>query len=145
MTTFDEMLQDLVNEDYQSLVNIASNAARELIPVLKQYDSENDGALLLLYHTPEEIIEGSLNGHKTIKFHATQHFEANDYAPEHTLHYNYFILFNETEGYAVVITGEADMEVMERIAENLEIVVTDEIIKSSDFENNAAFLDGGVG
>lgn len=47
MTTFDEMLQDLVNEDYQSLVNIASNAARELIPVLKQYDSENDGALLL--------------------------------------------------------------------------------------------------
>jgi len=105
----------------------------------------NDGALLLLYHDPEEIIEGSLNGHKTIKFHATQHFEANDYAPERTLHYNYFILFNETEGYAVVITGDADMEVMERIAENLDIVVTDEVLKSSDFENNAAFLDAGVG
>ena len=37
------------------------------------------------------------------------------------------------------------MEVMERIAENLEIVVTDEIVKSSDFDMNHAFLDAGVG
>ena len=105
----------------------------------------NDGALLLLYYSPEEITEGTLNGHKTVKFHATQHLEANDYAPEKTLHHNYFILFNETEGYAVVIGGEADMDVMEHIAENLEIVVTDEIVKSDDFDMNHAFLDAGVG
>ena len=47
--------------------------------------------------------------------------------------------------YAVVIGGEADMEVMERIAENLEIVVTDEVVKSADFDMNHAFLDAGVG
>ena len=45
----------------------------------------------------------------------------------------------------MVIGGEADMDVMERIAENLEIVVTDEVIKSSDFDMNHAFLDAGMG
>lgn len=47
MADFNETLQDLVNQDYETLVEFASRAASELIPVFKRFDSENDGAMLL--------------------------------------------------------------------------------------------------
>lgn len=45
--TFQELMQDMVNEDYGTLVNIASSAVSDVLPVCKQVDEENDGFLML--------------------------------------------------------------------------------------------------
>gem|GEM_PF-4092278 len=42
------------------------------------------------------------------------------YAPDQV---NYLLLFSEEEGYLVIISGVADQDLLEKIAENLEIVV----------------------
>jgi len=86
-----------------------------------------------------------LNWHKGIKFTASQTLPANDYSEERTLTNNYLILFDETEGYMLVISGEAEMTVFEKIAENLEIRLTDKTVAYTDFENHNVFIDGGVG
>ena len=45
--TFQELMQEFVNEDYDTLVEVASNAVSEILPTCKEVDQENDGFLML--------------------------------------------------------------------------------------------------
>jgi len=97
------------------------------------------GNAILLYHTPEEITECEINGHKSLKFHAT--FSVNGY----DFSYNYVILFNEEFGYMVVVTGNSDMEIIQKIAENMEFRTLEETISYEDFSQHNVFIDAGNG
>ena len=58
---------------------------------------------------------------------------------------NYLLLFQPEENYLVFIGGTDSMEQLERIAENLEIRVGDEITELYDFGCDIAMLDIGRG
>lgn len=47
MPTFEEILQNYVNLDYDSLVNIAKQSANNLLPVCALVDKDNKGVMLL--------------------------------------------------------------------------------------------------
>ena len=111
----------------------------------------NGGALILLDQEPGEIISEQWDNHQVLKFTATSHRDAikDDVLgidiPERTLEYYFVILFNPEQGYAAVVSGTSDMETIEHIAKELQFRQTDEVIKSSDFENNCTFIDVGQG
>ena len=58
---------------------------------------------------------------------------------------NYILLFSEDSGYLLAVYGNADMDVLTRIAENLEVRPLDETVKKCDFEDYNIYLDGGIG
>ena len=105
----------------------------------------NGGAMVLLYQTPDEILEEQDGDLKILKFHAAQDLEANDYRPAWHNDYYFVILFNEADGWIIVVSGTSDMETVEHVARELEIQETGETVKSADFENNAVFIDVGQG
>ena len=105
----------------------------------------NDGAMILMYATPDERTKEDWGEYKVMKFHAEQVIPANEYREETHLNYYYVILFNQDNGEIVVVAGTSDMETVEHVARELEIRRTDEIVRSSDFENNAVFIDVGQG
>ncbi len=109
----------------------------------------NEGALLMLNHTPEKITEEHWDEQDVdvMYFRATQHFDA---IPEHNMPakdsvYNYVVLANEEAHWVLVVTGELDMDTMLKVAKNLEIRETGETVTAADFKNHYAFFDGGVG
>ena len=108
-----------------------------------------DGAMLLMYQTPGEITRETWGDETVLKFEATQHFDAKEGPagsfPEHTGHYYFVIRFSEREGYIVVTAGTSDMETVEHVARELEIVQTDESVRTEDFVNHAVFIDVGQG
>lgn len=111
----------------------------------------NGGALILLYQEPGEIISEQWGEHQVLKFTATSHRDAiKDEVlgidiPERNLEYYFVIMFSPEHGYAAVVSGTSDMETIEHIAKELEFRQTDEIIRSSDFQNNCTFIDVGQG
>ena len=111
----------------------------------------NGGALILLDQEPGEIISEQWDNHQVLKFTATSHRDAikDDVLgidiPERTLEYYFVILFSPEQGYAAVVSGTSDMETIEHIAKELQFRQTDEVIKSSDFENNCTFIDVSQG
>lgn len=108
----------------------------------------NDGgALLLLYYTPENIIEEHWDEQNVdvMRFHATKHIEASAYAPEHTTEQDILLMANAEAGWVVRICGEAGMDVLVRVAQNLEISETGNVLTYGDFEDHYTFMDGGVG
>ena len=80
-----------------------------------------------------------------MKFHAENVIPANEYRDETHLNYYYVILFNQSNGEIIVVAGTSDMETVEHVAKELKIRQTDETVRSSDFENNAVFIDVGQG
>ena len=114
-----------------------------------QFTAE-DGAMLLMDQTPGEITEERQGDETILSFPATKHLKARwideeHNSPEQDLHYSFVIRFSEREGYIIVIAGTSDMETIAHIARELEIRPTEEIVRSSDFENHAVFIDVGVG
>ena len=108
----------------------------------------NDGgALLLLYYTPENIIEEHWDeqGVDVMRFHATEILPANDRRPEQTLEQDIILMSNPDAGWVVRICGEAGMDTLLEVAKNLEIRETGRTMTYDDFENHYAFMDGGVG
>ena len=111
----------------------------------------NGGALILLDQEPGEIISEQWGEHQVLKFTATSHRDAiKDEVlgidiPERNLEYYFVIMFSPEHGYAAVVSGTSDMETIEHIAKELQFRQTDELIKSSDFENNCTFIDVGQG
>lgn len=108
----------------------------------------NDGgALLLLYYTPENIIEEHWDeqGVDVMRFHATEILPANDRRPEQTLEQDIILMSNPDAGWVVRICGEAGMDTLLEVAKNLEIRETGRTLTYEDFENHYAFMDGGVG
>jgi len=103
----------------------------------------NGGAAILNDYEPGSITEKTINGHKALLFEAKLELPANeeDHIPARTLHMNYVILLSEDEGYMLMIGGHAGLDVLEKIAENLEVRTTDEIITSTDFESNTVFFN----
>ena len=110
----------------------------------------NDGgAMLMLYHTPVEIIEeywDDLNADALI-FTAEQHLDAVPEfgVPERTITYHYVLLANAEEGWIVRVCGQLDRETIVKAAKNLEIRPTGETFTAADFDNRFLFFDGGVG
>lgn len=109
----------------------------------------NGGALLLLYYTPGEIIEEHWDGQDVdvMRFHCTQHLDAvpGYNVPERTLEQDIILLSNAEEGWVVRICGEIGMEQLLKVARNLEIRETGQVLRYEDFENHYTFMDGGVG
>ena len=107
------------------------------------------GAMLLLYQTPGEITEEHWDDldADVLSFHTTQHLDAvpEFNVPERTLEYNYVLLSNAEKGWVVTVCGQIGMENVRKVAENLEIRETGNIMTPSDFENKYLFIDGGVG
>ena len=107
------------------------------------------GALLLLYYTPEEIIEEHWDelGVDVMRFHCTEHFDARPEIgmDEYTLEQDIILLSNADAGWAVRVCGEIGMDELVNIAKNLEIRETGKVLTCNDFENHYAFMDGGVG
>ena len=112
---------------------------------------KNDGAMILMYHTPEEIINEQWGEHQVLKFHAVQHFDAVDddgwdvHTPERDLDYYYVLLFSPDDGYIIVVCGTSDMETIEHVARELQIKKTGNMLSAEDFEQNCAFIDVGQG
>ena len=107
------------------------------------------GALLLLYYTPEEIIEEHWDelGVDVMRFHCTEHFDARPEigVDEYTLEQDIILMSNADAGWAVRVCGEIGMDELVNIAKNLEIRETGKVLTCNDFENHYAFMDGGVG
>ena len=112
---------------------------------------KNDGAMILMYQTPEEIINEQWGEHQVLKFKATMHFDAIDddqlnvHRPERTAEYYYVILFSPEDGYIIVVSGTSDMETIEHVARELQIKKTGKMLSAEDFEQNCAFIDVGQG
>ena len=111
----------------------------------------DDGAMILMYHTPEKILNEEWGEYQVLKFHATQHFDAIDdeemdyHVPERTLDYYYVILFSPDDGYVIVVSGTSDMETIEHVARDLQVRKTGNTLRAEDFEQNCAFIDVGQG
>ena len=107
------------------------------------------GALLLLYYTPEEIIEEHWDelGVDVMRFHCTEHFDARPEIgmDEYTLEQDIILMSNADAGWAVRVCGEIGMDELVNIAKNLEIRETGKVLTCNGFENHYAFMDGGVG
>ncbi len=109
----------------------------------------NGGALLLLYYTPENIVEEHWNeqGVDVMRFHATQHFDArpDHNMPEYTLEQDIILMSDPEAGWVVRLCGEIGMDDLLKVAKNLEIHETGRTLTYDDFENHFTFMDGGVG
>ncbi len=107
------------------------------------------GALLLLYYTPEEIIEEHWDelGVDVMRFHCTEHFDARPEIgmDEYTLEQDIILLSDADAGWVVRVCGEIGMDELVKIARGLEIRETGKVLTCNDFENHYAFMDGGVG
>ena len=83
------------------------------------------GALLLLYYTPEEIIEEHWDEQNVdvMRFHCTEHFDARPEIgmDEYTLEQDIILMSNADAGWAVRVCGEIGMDELVNIAKNLEI------------------------
>ena len=108
------------------------------------------GALLLLYYTPEEIIEEYWDelGVDVMRFHCTEHFDARPEIgmDEYTLEQDIILLSDADAGWVVRVCGEIGMDELVKVARGLEIRETGKVLTCDDFEgNHFAFMDGGVG
>lgn len=120
-----------------------------LIETYAMSQFNDGGAMLLLYYTPEEIIEehwDELNV-DVMRFHCTQHLDAVPHfnVPERTLEEDVIILASNEEGWVVRLCGEIGMEELLKVAQNLEIRETGKLLTYEDFENHYLFIDGGIG
>lgn len=132
MPAYQDMMQPLLIETYY----------------MSQFS--DGGALLLLYYTPEKIIEEHWDeqGVDVMRFHCTEHFDARPEIgmDEYTLEQDIILMSNADAGWAVRVCGEIGMDKLVKIAKNLEIRETGKVLTCDDFEgNHFAFMDGGVG
>lgn len=132
MPAYQDMMQPLLIETYY----------------MSQFS--DGGALLLLYYTPEEIIEEHWDelGVDVMRFHCTEHFDARPEigVDEYTLEQDIILMSNTDAGWAVRVCGEIGMDKLVKIAKSLEIRETGKVLTCDDFEgNHFAFMDGGVG
>ena len=132
MPAYQDMMQPLLIETYY----------------MSQFS--DGGALLLLYYTPEKIIEEHWDeqGVDVMRFHCTEHFDARPEIgmDEYTLEQDIILLSDADAGWVVRVCGEIGMDELVKIARGLEIRETGKVLTCDDFEgNHFAFMDGGVG
>lgn len=109
----------------------------------------NGGALLLLYHTPDEICEDHWDdkGVDVLYFHGVNHLEAvPEYnMPERDLEQNFVVMSDPEAGWVIALSGQIDLSEMLEVARNLEIRETGKLLTYEDFRDHYTFFDGGVG
>lgn len=132
MPAYQDMMQPLLIETYY----------------MSQFS--DGGALLLLYYTPEKIIEEHWDeqGVDVMRFHCTEHFDARPEIgmDEYTLEQDIILLSDADAGWVVRVCGEIGMDELVKVARSLEIKETGKVLTCDDFEgNHFAFMDGGVG
>ena len=135
----------LVSEGADEVDSMSSNYQPYRVETYYASRFYNDGAMLLMYQTPEEITEEQWGDLKVLRFHAYQDLPANDYTEARHLDYYFVILFSEADGWITVVSGTSDMDTVAHVAKELSFKETGNILKSSDFENNAVFIDVGQG
>ena len=141
----------LVSEGAPEVDYTSTNYQPYRVDVYYASQFKDDGAMILMYHTPEKIISEQWGDHQVLKFHATQHFDAVDdddrdiHSTERNLDYYYVMLFSPEEGYIIVVCGTSDMETIEHVARDLQIKKTGNMLSSKDFEQNCVFIDVGQG
>ena len=124
-----------------------------LIQLYSMAQFSDGGALLMLYQTPGEIKEehwDDLNV-DVLSFHGRQHFDERyiDWMDKtieaYDIDYDYVLLSNVEAGWIVEVCGQLGMDAVRKVAENLEVRETGNILTRDDFENKFVFIDGGVG
>lgn len=119
-----------------------------LISVYYASQFVNDGHMLLLNYTPGEITEETWGDYQITKFDAVSYTPGISFfgIEPHTVERSYYIMFHQTLGYIIVISGvDADIATLERIGKNLEIDMTDDVISSADYHEYNVPIDGALG
>ena len=141
----------LVSEGAEGVDSTSDNYQPYKVELYYAPQFMNDGALLMLNQTPGEITKEQWGDEQVMKFEATRHQDAFDdeeldiHIPEKDLHYYFVLRFHPGKGYILVISGTSDIETVERVAREVQIRETDEIIRSSDFTTNCTFIDVSQG
>ena len=123
-----------------------------LIEVYSMAQFNDSGAMLMLYQTPGEITEEHWDDMNVdvLSFHGALHIDGR-YIPEigqtdpHDIEYDYMLLSNKDAGWVIEVCGQLGMDTIRKVAENLEIQETGNVLTAGDFENKFVFIDGGVG
>ena len=95
------------------------------------------GHLLLNVYEPEEIIDETWGDYQITKFAATWSDDSSPYSIDK----NYYIMYQPEAGYILIVSGDSDMQTLERIGQSLEIEATGESISAADYHNYNTFFD----
>ncbi|MBR1659620.1 MAG: hypothetical protein IJ705_04825, partial [Oscillospiraceae bacterium] len=101
----------------------------------------NGGHLILLYDEPKEIIEETWGEYQVLRFEAARTIPATDYRQEETLKGAYVLLFQPEEGYLIVISGQSPLPELERVAKELTVEPTKEVLSAADYQGENRFID----
>ena len=136
---------DMENDaDYQPYL-IEVNYAAEFV---------NGGHLILWAMEPGEIAEETWGDYQIIKFDGISTIPALSYTnakgelferEEYTYERSYYLMYHQTEGYLLILSGESDIETLERIGKTLTVETTDEVISAADYTDLNVLMDGGKG
>lgn len=120
-----------------------------LINVFYMSEFNDGGALLLLYHEPEDIVEEHWDeqGVDVMKIRSVQHLPAVPQynTPERTQVQNIILLSDPEAGWIIRLCGEIEMDELEEVAKNMETLETGRVLTYDDFDSHNAIMDGGVG
>lgn len=124
-----------------------------LIQLYSMAQFRGDGAMLMLYQSPSDLTEEHWDDMNVdvLSFHGRQHFderyvEALGKTTEaYDLEYDYVLLSNAEAGWVIEVCGQLGMDTVRKVARNLEIRETGNVLTSDDFQNQFLFIDGGVG
>ena len=104
----------------------------------------NGGNLILLYDEPGELVEETWGAYQTAKFETVRHVPDGN-GGTRDLNGAYVLLYHPGEGYLVAVSGQSELSVLERVARELEVEPTEEVISAADYEGYNTFIDWGVG
>lgn len=114
----------------------------------------NGGHLILLEAEPVEVAQETWGDYQIIKFGGISTIPALSYTnakgelferPEYTYERSYCLMYHQTEGYLLILSGESDVETLEHIGKTLTVDVTDEVISAADYTDLNVLMDGGKG
>ena len=114
----------------------------------------NGGHLILLEAEPVEIAQETWGDYQIIKFDGISTIPALSYTnakgelferPEYTYERSYCLMYHQTGGYLLVLSGETDVETLEHIGKTLTVDVTDEVISADEYTDLNVLMDGGKG
>lgn len=125
-----------------------------LIEVHYAAEFVNGGHLVLLEAEPGEIAQETWGDYQIIKFDGISTIPALSYTnakgelverEEYTYERSYCLMYHQTEGYLLVLSGESDADTLEHIGKTLTVDVTDEVIFAGDYTELNVLMDGGKG
>lgn len=124
-----------------------------LIQLYSMAQFRGDGAMLMLYQSPSDLTEEHWDDMNVdvLSFHGRQHFDERyvealgKTIEPYDIEYDYVLLSNAEAGWVIEVCGQLGMDTVRKVARNLEIRETGNVLTSDDFQNQFLFIDGGVG